>query len=220
MKGLLRRIRQGAPDGDGSGSDGTDTFFFSTAFADLGIDASSVVTWEARANEVGAKRLPAGRGIKLLQALWNQDHFMARLGADAVRRLETFFDFAFVPANRDLIRQDEHSNFMLVLLSGAIAVDREQPWGDRLHLTEARPGDILGEMSLLDSGPRFSICTSLNDCEIAVLGAQGLDDMMASEPALAASLMALLARKLSRRMRVVSARLGTSPELPGHRLIR
>ena len=220
MKGLLRRIRQGGPAGDGSdGSDDADTFFFSTAFADLGIDASSVVTWEARANEVGAKRLPAGRGIKLMQALWNRDHFMARLGPDAMLRLEKFFDFAFVPANRDLIRQNEHSNFMMVLLTGAIAVDREQPWGDRLHLTEARPGDVLGEMSLLDSGPRFSVCTSLNDCEIAVLGAQGLDDMMASEPALAASLIALLARKLSRRMRVVSARLGASPELPGHRLI-
>ncbi|MDB5845778.1 MAG: cyclic nucleotide-binding protein, partial [Polaromonas sp.] len=42
---------------------------------------------------------------------------------------------------------------------------------------------------------------------IAVLGAQALDEMMVADPALAASLIALLARKLSRRMRVVSARL-------------
>ena len=133
---------------------------------------------------------------------------MARLGPDALKRLEKFFDFASLPANRDVIRQDEYGNFMLVLLSGTIAVDREQPWGERLHLTEARPGEILGEMSLLDSGPRFSVCTSLNDCEIAVMSAQALDEMMATDPALAASLIALLARKLSRRMRVVSARLG------------
>ena len=96
---------------------------------------------------------------------------------------------------------------MIVLLSGTIAVDREQPWGERLRLTEARPGNILGEMSLLDSGMRFSVCTSLTDCEIAVLSAQALDEMMAADPALAASLVALLARKLSRRLRVVSTRL-------------
>lgn len=205
MKGLLGLIRQATP--ADAGSDSPDTFFFSTAFADQGIDASSMVPWEARANEVGARRLPAGHGSKLLQALWSRDNFMARLGPDALQRLERFLDFASLPANRDVIRQDEYGNFMLVLLSGSIAVDREQPWGDRLHLTEARPGDILGEMSLLDSGPRFSVCTSVTDCEIAVLGAQALDEMMVADPALAASLIALLARKLSRRMRVVSARL-------------
>lgn len=205
MKGLLGLIRQATP--AHSGGDNPDTFFFSTAFADQGIDASSMVPWEARANEVGAKRLTAERGSKLLQELWSRDNYMARLGLDAVQRLEKYLDFATLPANRDVIRQDEYGNFMLVLLSGNIAVDREQPWGGRLHLTEARPGDILGEMSLLDSGVRFSVCTSLTDCEIAVLSAQALDEMMTADPALAASLIALLARKLSRRMRVVSARL-------------
>ena len=132
---------------------------------------------------------------------------MARLGPGAVPRLEKFFDFAVLPVNRDVIRQDEYGNFMLVLLSGSISVGREQPWGERLHLTEARPGDILGEMSLLDSGQRFSVCTSVTDCEVAVLGTQALDEMMTTDPALAASLIALLARKLSRRMRVVNTRL-------------
>jgi CRP-like cAMP-binding protein len=96
---------------------------------------------------------------------------------------------------------------MIVLLNGVIAVDRLQPWGERLRLTEARPGDILGEMSLLDSGKRFSICASLTECDVAVLDAQALDEMTSADPALAASLIALLARKLSLRLRLVSARL-------------
>jgi CRP/FNR family transcriptional regulator, cyclic AMP receptor protein len=208
MKGLLGLIKPSGPAREVDGS--SDSFLFSTAFADQGIDASMLVPWEARANEVGAKRLATARGSKLLQALWSTDTYMARLGPGALPRLERFFDFATLPANRDVIRQDEYGNFMLVLLTGAIAVDREQPWGDRLHLTEARPGDILGEMSLLDSGVRFSVCTSLTDCEIAVLSAQALDEMMAADPALAASLVALLARKLSRRLRVVSARLSST----------
>jgi len=62
-------------------------------------------------------------------------------------------------------------------------------------------------MSLLDSGMRFSACTTLTDCEVAVLSAEALDDMMAQDAQLAASLVALLARKLSLRLRVVSARL-------------
>ena len=42
---------------------------------------------------------------------------------------------------------------------------------------------------------------------VALVRAQALDEMMAADPALAASLVALLARKLSRRLRVVSTRL-------------
>lgn len=191
------------------GQDGNPDFdLFSTAFTEQGIDASMLVPWEARANEVGAKRLPAARGSRLLQLLWRKDKHMARLASDSTAsRLERFFDFASVPADRDIIRQDEYSNFMIVLLSGTISVERERAHNERLHLNEARPGDILGEMSMLDSGRRFSVCTSLTDCEIAVLSAQALDEMMVADAALAASLMAVLARKLSWRLRVISTRL-------------
>jgi hypothetical protein len=159
MKGLPGRIRQATPTSSG-GDSIVDTVFFSTVFANQGIDASSMVPWEARANEVGAKRLAAGRGSKLLDKLWSPDNLMARLGPDALQRLKAFLVFAALPANQDVIRQHEYGNFMPVLLSGSIAMDREQTWGERLHLTEAR----LGEMSLLDSGPRFSVGSSLTDC--------------------------------------------------------
>lgn len=204
MKGLLGLLKQSTAR---SGDDRLDSVMFSTAFAEHGVDPSMLVPWEARANEVGAKRFSASRGSKLLQGLWARDKYMARLPLASVQQLEQFFDFATVPANRDIIRQAEYGNFMIVLLAGTVAVDRLQPWGERLRLTETRPGDILGEMSLLDSGMRFSVCTSLTECTIAVLGAQALDEMMVAEPALAASLIALLARKLTLRLRLVSARL-------------
>ncbi|MBI2772514.1 MAG: cyclic nucleotide-binding domain-containing protein [Burkholderiales bacterium] len=205
MKGVLGLLRRSAPHGEGE--EKSDSLFFTTAFADQGVDPSMLIPWEARANEVAAKRMSKSRGIGLLQALWAKDKYMSRLDAPSTQRLEKFFDFATVSADRDIIRQDEYGNFMIVLLTGTIAVDRVQPWGEQMRLTEARPGDILGEMSLLDSGMRFSMCTSLAECEIAVLGAEGMDQMMNEAPQLAASLIALLARKLSLRLRVVGARL-------------
>jgi CRP/FNR family cyclic AMP-dependent transcriptional regulator len=190
-----------------STDDKPDSILFSTAFAGLGVDASLLVPWEARAVEIDAKRVSASRGTKMLQSLWAKDKYMSHLDAKAIQSLERYFDFAMVPPNRDVIRQDEYGNFMLVLLSGAIAVDRVQPWGERLRLAETRPGEILGEMSLLDSGIRFSACTTMNECEVAALSAEAMDDMVSANPQLAANLIALLARKLSLRLRVVSARL-------------
>lgn len=206
MKGILGLLRSKtiAPK---SPEDSGDSTFFSTAFAGQGVDDALLVPWEARAVEIGAKRLPTSRGGQLLEALWAKDKYMALLSHNAVERMERFFEFAAVPAGRDVIRQDEYGNFMVVLLTGTIAVDRIQPWGEQLRLAETRPGDILGEMSLLDSGIRFSACTTLTDCEVAVLNAEGMDEMMDKDPQLAASLIALLARKLSLRLRAVSARL-------------
>ena len=205
MKGILGLLRSKTP--QKTGDDRADSVFFSTAVADQGVDPARLIPWEARAVEVGAKRLASARGVKLLQQLWAKDRHMNMLDTAAVGRMERFFEFASLQANRDVIRQDEYGNFMIVLLSGTIAVDRLQPWGERLRLAETRPGDILGEMSLLDSGIRFSACTSLTDCEIAVLSADAMDEMMTAESEMAASLIALLARKLSLRLRVVSARL-------------
>ena len=205
MKGILGLLRSKTP--QKTGDDRADSVFFSTAFADQGVDPARLIPWEARAVEVGAKRLASARGVKLLQQLWAKDRHMNMLDTAAIGRMERFFEFASLQANRDVIRQDEYGNFMIVLLSGTIAVDRLQPWGERLRLAETRPGDILGEMSLLDSGIRFSACTTLTDCEIAVLSADAMDEMMTAESEMAASLIALLARKLSLRLRVVSARL-------------
>lgn len=204
MKGILGLLKQKAAQ---RSEDPQDSVLFSTAFAGQGVDSAMLVPWEARAVEVGAKRLSAAQGSKMLQALWARDKYMAQLPTDGIERMERFFDFATVPANRDLILQDEYGNFMVVLLNGTIAVDRVQPWGEHLRLAETRPGDILGEMSLLDSGIRFSACTTLTPCDVAVLNADALDEMMTQAPQLAASLVALLARKLSLRLRVVSARL-------------
>ena len=68
-------------------------------------------------------------------------------------------------------------------------------------------GDMLGEMSLLDAGARFSACTTLTACSLAVVDAQRLDEMITNEPRLGLALLASLSRRLSLRLRQVSARL-------------
>ena len=206
MKGILGLLRQRSQ-AERSGEEQLDSVMFTTAFADQGVDPSLLVPWEARATEVGAKKLNAERATKILQSLWAKDKYMSHLDDHAIHSLQMFFEFALVPAGRDIIRQDEYGNFMVVLLNGNIAVDRLQPWGERMRLAETRPGDILGEMSLLDSGIRFSACTTITDCEVAILGTEAMDQMMTADPSLAARLIAVLARKLSLRLRVVSARL-------------
>jgi CRP/FNR family cyclic AMP-dependent transcriptional regulator len=205
MKGILDRMRGKWPAQEPL--EVVESDFFTSASSDHGVTAGQNVPWEARAVEVGARRLRVEQGTAKLRELWRRDPHMKRLDDAAMSRLMHFFDFATVPADRKLMRQDEYGSFMVVLLSGVIAVDRDQQWGERVRLSEVQPGEILGEMSLLDGGQRFSHCVTLTDCEIAILGAEALDEMMTVRTQLAASFIALLARKMSLRLRAVGARL-------------
>ena len=209
MRGLFGLLRPKAP--PTTPDTPSDSVLFTNAFAGQGVDESVIVPWEARAAEVGAKRISSAKAVATLRALWAKDKNMEQLDPSSIERMERFFHFASIPAGRDIIRQNEYGNFMVVLLKGTIAVDRLQPWGEHLRLAETRPGDILGEMSLLDSGIRFSACTTLDECEIAALSAEAMDEMMTADPRLAAGLIALLARKLSLRLRAVSARFSDRP---------
>ncbi|WP_027016110.1 cyclic nucleotide-binding domain-containing protein [Comamonas composti] len=183
--------------------------FFTTTLAAHGVfdPHTPPVPWEARAVEVGATRFDASRGIALLTQHWTRDRYLGQFDEASLKRLGTYFSYAKIAPQRDVIRQNENGNFMTVVLSGQLAVERQQPWGERTRLAQTRPGDILGEMSLLDGGPRFSSCTTLTDCEVGILSAEALDEMMDQDAALAAKLVALLARKLSFRLRTISVRL-------------
>ncbi len=209
MMGIFQRLRQDALRQASDTAQEPESAFFSTAWH-LGSQAP-LVPWEARAVELGARRLPPHAALRRLQALWAHDRHLATLTPPALRRMGRYLGFAAVKAQRDVIRQDEYGNFMVVVLSGELVVNRSQPWGESLRLAHAGPGDLLGEMSLLDSGQRFSSCTTVVDSELAVLSAEALDDMLQNDPALAAQLIAVLARKLSMRLRAVSARLGHHP---------
>ncbi len=164
--------------------------------------------WNMRALNINAQAIDRDKAIARLRNLWRDDDMMQALGDEAIDRLAPFIDLVSVPADQEIIVQDEHSDFMFVLLQGSISVLRKQEWGDVMVLATVAPGEMLGEMSLIDAGERFSTCLTRFECDIAVITAHHLEQMILSEPAAAARLILLLARKLSLRLRVVSARLG------------
>ena len=182
--------------------------FFSTMFVERADDADSVLaTWSARAADLHAEPCERKRGIDLFTRHCGEDRHVMALAAAELHKLTEYLQFVIVPAGQEVIGQDERGDYLLIVLEGTLAVDCVQPWGGRMRLAEARAGEMLGEMSLLDAGTRFSSCRTLTPCTLAVLEAQALDRMMKEDARLAAVLLAALARRLSLRLRQASARL-------------
>ena len=206
MKKLLARLKGGSPPAPSAEGE-EDTGFFSTMFNERGEETLLQITWAARSVEVGAQPYDHQRGTDLFAKLWAEDRHVADLTPQDLATLSEYLQFVSVPAAKEVIGQDEQGDYMVIVLEGTLAVDRVQPWGGRARLAEARAGDMLGEMSLLDAGARFSACTTLTPSTLAVIDAQRLDQLMLREPRLALALLASLSRRLSLRLRQVSARL-------------
>lgn len=181
--------------------------FFSSLLGEHDDDTHSPVTWASRSEALRAKPFDSATGLRMFDELWGKDSHTVALEARDLDRLSHYLRFYTLPAKVEVIGQDEQGDYMLIVLDGTMAVDRVQPWGGRARLADARAGDMLGEMSLIDGGTRFSACSTLTPCTVAVLDAPSLDQMTRQDPRLALALLASLSRRLSLRLRQVSARL-------------
>jgi len=201
VKRLLARIKRPP------GSAGDDAGFFSSMYQEPPDAPQVLSSWRDRGPRIGAKPFDRRAGAEMFARLWGADRHVVALNADELQRMSQYLEFVQVPVGQEVIGQDELGDYMLIVLEGTLSVDRGQPWGGKVRLAEAHAGDMLGEMSLLDAGARFSACQTLTPCTLAVVEAKRLDEMIAGEPRLSVALLASLSRRLSLRLRQVSARL-------------
>jgi CRP/FNR family cyclic AMP-dependent transcriptional regulator len=89
----------------------------------------------------------------------------AGLGRREIGRLGALTEEVDLPADRVLMRQGERGNEMMVIVDGAARVERD---GELLR--EVGPGAILGEIALLDEGPRTATVTLTVPSRLLILG--------------------------------------------------
>lgn len=184
-----------------------DTGFFLHGFQQASTSEAPYVLWSQRRKAINAQLLAPADPATALRMVWAQDAALSLLQSPFIDQMVQYLEFYQVPAEQTLIQQGELGDYMLIVLSGQVRVDRFLASGQTVHLADTHPGEVLGEMSLFDSSPRFSSCTTTTDCALAVLKADTLDAMMELDASTAAYLLALFTRKLSTRLRQTSARI-------------
>lgn len=183
-----------------------DSGYYATQLADRQGDTRLFAPWAQRAPDLRAQRHDDASGVNALVRLFSHDATLAGLGAQGLGTLASYMEYAEVDAGKRIIGQDEQGDYLLILLQGAVAEDRHQPSGARVRLGEVRAGEVLGELSMLDGTTRLCSCTALTPVHVAVLTQAGLARLMAEQPGLAAVLLVWLGKRLSMRLRQVSAR--------------
>lgn len=68
-----------------------------------------------------------------------------------------------------LLRQGEPGTHVLAVVSGVVKVVRQERNGDLTLLAFRGPGEVLGEMAVLDEGGRSASVEALSRCDVAVV---------------------------------------------------
>lgn len=87
---------------------------------------------------------------------------------------------------------------LIVVISGRIKVVVRSADGGELTLTIIGPGDVLGELSVADGGPRSADAETLDECRLLLMPRETILDVCSRAPAVAQALTASIAAMLRR----------------------
>lgn len=97
------------------------------------------------------------------------------------------------PAGEALTHEGRHEGYFFVIVSGAVRVER----GGRT-LNTLRDGEFLGEISLLDGGPRTATATTESPSELLVMTHQKFAQLLDTSPTIRAAVLKEVGKRLRR----------------------
>ena len=127
-----------------------------------------------------------------------------------------------------LIREGDAGDWMMLILKGTVDVTKriELRTGDSDALTAAanhaepdameftqsrvavlQRGAAIGEMSMLDSGLRYTTCTAIEPVEAGVLGSHAIGLLIRDHPGVGAKLLVKITQLMAQRLRNISNQL-------------
>jgi CRP/FNR family transcriptional regulator, cyclic AMP receptor protein len=123
--------------------------------------------------------------------------------------LAAHLDAVSFTAGTAMFNYGDPGDSLYVIRSGAVEIFFRDDTGQRIVLEKAESGDMFGELSLLDGGPRTASAICLEDVEALRLDRGDLDLFLQKRPAAAMDLLAATGRRLrftSERLRHTASR--------------
>jgi CRP-like cAMP-binding protein len=114
--------------------------------------------------------------------------------------LAGYLDCYGVPSKSVVVREGDVGDFLAILVTGrAIIVKTFQGRDKVIH--ELKPGEMIGEMSLVDGQKRFASCVAVEPSDFAVLTNENLHRLLAEHPVLGNKFLMMLLGVTVERLR-------------------
>jgi CRP/FNR family cyclic AMP-dependent transcriptional regulator len=114
-----------------------------------------------------------------------------------------------VPRESVVLREGDDGDFLAILVTGEAVILKSYEGVQKVVHT-LLPGEMIGEMSLVDGKVRNATCVTTQPSDFAVLSHQNFDELLAQHPRLGNKFMLALLKQNTNRLREA-----TSLMLPG-----
>ncbi len=151
-------------------------------------------TPSARAAKASFARITLARRVEFLSGLPLFAGLPKRQVTSIARITETI---RFAPG-QEIVIEGARGDFCFMLVEGAAEVVREGALVARLG-----PGEVFGELALLDPGPRSATVRSMTEVVAIRIEREALEKVITTDPRIALRMLQVLAR----RLRVTTAEL-------------
>lgn len=119
----------------------------------------------------------------------------ADLDESALAGLDAHLVRTELPANETLFWVGDPGNEFFVIESGRVSISCPDQSGREITLSILGPGDFLGEIALLDGGPRSATARSASDAVVLSLSRDDFQQFIRDCPKAALHIMAVLGRR-------------------------
>ena len=96
---------------------------------------------------------------------------------------------------------------LYIIMSGCVEIIKETKDNGKIVLATMGANDIVGEMSLIDSEPRSATGITSEDSVLLVIKKQSFNEILQSDPRIAAKVLMGLLKVISRRLRMTDKKI-------------
>ena len=155
----------------------------------------------------------AGKKVQIkAAALLITEGALVELSAADAREVVSYMRPERIKAGEVVIREGEstRSDFMALVLDGEVTVENSVAAAhDSMVVSILGPGSLIGDMGIIDGGPRSATCTASTDLALAVLTREALTRLMDTHPSVAARLLLAMSKRIADHLRETNRKLMT-----------
>jgi CRP/FNR family cyclic AMP-dependent transcriptional regulator len=126
---------------------------------------------------------------------------------DELNRLVGFLRVERYPARRVLVRKGDPGTNMMVVLQGRVQICTRSAEGKEFVVNIINPGEVFGEIALLDGSDRTADAVTMDACELMILERRDFVPFLKSHPDACMRLLEVLCQKLRWTTGVLEAAL-------------
>ena len=132
-----------------------------------------------------------------LALLRNHPLFRA-LAPPVIERLASGMEQRSVARGGIIFAKGDACTGLMGVLAGSVKISVASPGGRDIVLNIIHPGEIFGEIALLDGHPRTADATAMTDCELVVIEHRDFMPFLRSEPEMGLQFIEMLCARLRR----------------------